>query len=85
MTHDLQKPVRLETSNRKTLEPADTTFASKEGRNPDEIWVKFWLEANDLAGPLMLQINDGKLMVKKTSGIPEIENTQFSNFTSNHW
>ncbi len=85
MTHDLQKPAHLELANSKQLESADTTLASKEGRNPDEIWLKFWLEKDDLAGPLVLQLNDGKLSVKATDGIPDLENARNRNFTSNHW
>ena len=85
MTHDLQKPVRLETAAGAKHEPADTTFAGTEGRGTTEIWFKFWLEPADLAGPLTLDLNDGKLLIKTGNTVPELATSTYQNFTTNHW
>ncbi len=85
MTHDLQKPVRLEAAAGKMLEPADTTFVGTEGRGTTEIWFKFWLESTDLAGPLTLHLNGGELLVKSRSGVPRLGTSTYRNFTTNHW
>jgi len=80
-THDLAKPVFLMTSQGRKLEPADTTFASSDGNDSREIWLKFWLDSNDIAGPLELHINGGKLLLKTQSEIP----TKSNFHTSNRW
>lgn len=85
MSHDLQKPVYLESAAGKKFEPADTTFASIEGQPPTEIWVKFWLEASDLAGPLELHLNDAKLLVKSSKEAPQLESSTHRNFTTTRW
>ncbi len=79
--HDLSKPVFLMTSQGRRLEPADTTFASIDGEQSREIWLKFWLDSNDIAGPLNLHINGGSLRLKTSSGIPSKSKYQ----TSNRW
>lgn len=84
-THDLQKPVTLATASGKILEPADTTFAGSDPLVPSDIWLKFWLESADATGPLKLRINDGELMVKSGSGIPELDGETFRNFTTEQW
>ncbi len=85
MTHDLQKPVFLQTAAGTKLEPADTTFGGNDGQSAAEIWLKFWLEPADLAGPLALHLNDGKLLVKANQGIPELGTSTYRNFTTNQW
>ena len=85
MTHDLQKPVRLITSAGRKLEPADTTFSSINGQATSEIWLKFWLDSTDLTHTLDLQINDGKLNVKASNGVPHLVNSTSKNFTTNQW
>jgi hypothetical protein len=85
MTHDLQKPVVLETAAGKRLEPADTIFATDEDRRSNEIWFKFWLESPDLTGDLVLHLNDGKLQVKSGNGVPPLESSASRNYTSNRW
>jgi len=84
MAHDLQKPVWLETVGGKH-EPADSTFGSISGREPSDLWFKFWLEPADLGGDLVLHMNDGKLVVRSGSGAPDIRNTEYRNFTTTHW
>lgn len=84
-THDLQKPVLLETAAGNKLEPADTTFGGIEGREPNEIWFRFWVEPKDLAGPVHLVLNDGRLSVKSNHSIPDLGNSTYRNFTSNRW
>ncbi len=83
--HDLQKPVYLETAPGKRFEPADTTFGGRTGQPPAEIWLKFWVEAGDLAHPLNLHLNDGNLVVKATQGTPHLGAASYRNFTTNHW
>lgn len=85
MTHDMQKSVRLETAAGTKHEPADTTFAGKDGQRTTEIWFKFWLEPADLAGPLTLDLNDGKLLIKASNGAPQLGNSTYKNFTTNQW
>ncbi len=80
-SHDLSKPVFLLTAQGRKLEPADTTFAGADGKDPQEIWLKFWLDSKDIAGPLELHINGGKLLVKTQSGIP----TKSVFHTTNRW
>ncbi len=79
--HDLQKPVFLTTASGSRLEPADTTFGSKDGVGTTDIWLKFWLESKDLAGPVTLHLNDGDLSIKKGSRIP----TKSRHFVTNQW
>lgn len=85
MAHDLQKPVYLTTAAGVKHEPADTAFAGVERQSPTDIWFKFWLEAADLAGPLVLHLNDGTLSVKSTQGIPALQSTASKNFTTHSW
>lgn len=84
-THDLQQPVRLETSRGTLLEPADTTLVGSDTQAITEIWFKFWLEAADLDGPLTLQLNRGKLAVKSERGVPDLGSPAYRNFTTQHW
>lgn len=85
MTHDLEKPVYLETASHARLEPADTTFGGEEGKGTTEIWLKFWLEPSQLEGPLTLRLNDARLVVKAGNGIPDLGSSPYRNFTTNHW
>lgn len=85
MTHEMQKPARLETADGSMHEPADTTFAGTTGQPITEIWLKFWLEPANLDGPLVLHLNDGKLVVKANKGVPVIGESDSYNFTSNRW
>ena len=79
--HDLQKPVFLETSTGSKLEPADTTFGGSEGTGTTDIWLKFWLESKDIAGPLTLHLNDGKLSIKANDGVP----SETKYYVTTHW
>lgn len=85
MTHDLQKPVYLESADGKKFEPADSTFASIDGQPPSEIWFKFWLEASDLTGLMELHLNDGKLLVRSGKEAPRQEKSAPRNFTTTRW
>jgi hypothetical protein len=84
-THDLQQPVRLETSRGTRLEPADTTLVGDDTQAVSEIWLKFWLEAADLQGPLTLHLNGGKLAVKSGNGLPNLGTSSYRNFTTQNW
>ena len=81
----MQKPTRLETANGAMHEPADTTSAGTTEQPITEIWLKFWLEPADLTGPLVLHINDGKLIVKAGNSVPNLGASNSYNFTTNHW
>lgn len=80
-SHDLSKPVFLMTSQGRKLEPADSTFASLDGKTTREIWFKFWLDSNDIVGPLVLHLNGGKLQLKTKSSIPG----KSKYYSSNRW
>jgi hypothetical protein len=84
-SYDLQKPVVMETGAGNKLKPADVTVGSIDGKEPDEIWFKFWLEQNDLAGPLTLRINEGSLIVRSGSGSPDLGGSGYRNFTTIRW
>ena len=83
--HDLAKPVRLKSAAGGSWEPSDTTLGGPDAANPEELWYKFWIDEQDIAGILDLQINDGVLHVKTTTGVPSIPSTEFHNFTSSRW
>ncbi len=85
MSHDMKKPVVLESADQGRWGPADTTVAGSDLENPEEIWFKFWLDREKLAGPLTLRLNDGSLSIKSRNGIPEIENGRHRNFTTHRW
>jgi hypothetical protein len=83
--HDLQQKVVLETSQGRNLEPADSTLRSGDLPQVSDLWFKFWLESNDLEGPLKLRINDGTLIIKSRSGKPSLDHTEHQTYTSNQW
>jgi hypothetical protein len=85
MSHDLQKPVYLQTATGTKLQPADTTLAGEDGKTTTEIWFKFWLDSSQIEGPLNLHLNDGQLSIKRTSRAPELGTSDFRNFTTNQW
>jgi hypothetical protein len=83
--HDLEKPVVLETADGRRFGPADTTMSGENSQDPRDLWFRFWLDREALAGPLTLHVNNGNLAVKSTAGIPEIEDGRFRNFTTHRW
>ena len=83
--HDLMKPVRLVTAAGREIEPADTTLAGAVGQEPRELWFKFWLESEDMQGPLELRINGGSLVVKAGSGMPNLGASRLEYFVTNRW
>ncbi len=85
MAHDLEKPVALETGDGRRFGPADTTFGGKDLKHPEDIWFRFWLDHEVLAGPLTLHVNDGSLVIKSNTGFPEIEDGRYRNFTTHCW
>ena len=85
LTHDLQKPVFLQTASGTKLQPADTTLAGTDGKTTSEIWFKFWLDSTQIAGPLDLHLNDAKLSIKRSNLPPKLGNSEFRNFTTNQW
>jgi hypothetical protein len=84
-THDLAKPVFLRTGDGKKLEPADTTLVGSDQQRTSEIWLKFWLENSDMRGSLTLHINDGSLVIKAASGLPDLGSSGLEYFVTNQW
>ncbi len=85
VNHDLQKLVFLEVKNGIKLEPADTTFAGNDMATSREIWFRFWLENDQISSPLILHVNDGKLLVKATNNAVNLAEGEARNFTNNSW
>ena len=83
--HDLFKPVRLLTTDGTEHEPADTTFSGSPEKGFTDIWLKFWLVEADLKGQLSLLINDGKLQVKTSEGLPSTDDDGKAVFKSADW
>jgi hypothetical protein len=83
--HDLMKPVRLITATGRELEPADTTLSGEADGGTSDLWFKFWLESADMKGPLKLTVNDGSLVIRSGSGIPELGSSNLKYFTTSHW
>lgn len=83
--HDLMKPVRLVTAAGRELEPADTTLAGDGKSGTTDLWLKFWLEKEDMEGGLSLRINDGTLVIKKNDGIPRLGGNHIGVFPSSRW
>lgn len=83
--HDLMKPVLLRTASGRQIEPADTTMVGDEGKPMRELWIKFWLEQQDLDGGLELQINDGRLSVRSSRGLPLLGEDGSRYFVTHDW
>lgn len=85
--HDLMKPVWLEISGgpEERHEPADTTLGGREGEGTTEIWFRFWIEEKELAHPLVLYVNDGALVLKANSGVPNLGTAGTKHFVTNRW
>ncbi len=83
--HDLEKPVRLLTAGGRELEPADTTLSGSAEMPVSELWLRFWLEEQDLEGNLDLRLNDGKLAIRRGNGLPRLGNSGRRYFTSSRW
>jgi hypothetical protein len=85
-SHDPMKPVALLLGESgKELEPADTTLAGTVDTGTSEIWLKFWLDADDLDEPLRLRVNDGFLTVKSNAGVPQLGPSKSEFFPTEHW
>lgn len=82
---DLSKPLLLiladgrekkpDTLTREGAPGMTMTAESSELPQVDAISLKFWLEENEIAGPLRLRINDGSLIVRDGREIPKLENS----------
>lgn len=82
--HDLTKPVRLVTAAGREVEPADTTMEGNPEEGVSGLGFRFWLEDEDLDGPLGLRLNDGILKVRSGSGQPRIKDG-IRYFTTSRW
>jgi hypothetical protein len=83
--HDWGRPVRLVLRDGRELEPADTRMTGDAGRGLTGLWLKFWLEADDLQGPLRLRLNEGTLAVKSRDGAPPLGLSGRKVFTTSRW
>lgn len=83
--HDLEKPVRLVLANGNELEPADTTLEGSAMQSIEAITFRFWLEREQIAGPLTLRMNDGTLTIRKRAGIPKLVSEDFRFFQTSNW
>jgi hypothetical protein len=80
---DPTKPVKIETADGREIPSADLHFAPETGNGG--LRFKFWLESQDISGPLALRINDGKLLLKSRDGKPELRSAGKRRFTTSNW
>lgn len=85
MKHDLEIPVRLMTAAGREITPADTTLEGDNTKSIRSIWLKFWLENEDLTGPLKLSINEGVLTVRSGSGMPKLHSDGSRYYVTHKW
>ena len=85
VTHDLEQQVTLITAAGERIEPADTTLEGDEAQAVRRIWLKFWLEKEQLEGPLDLEINEGQLSVRSREGLPKLRKDGNRYFVTHRW
>jgi hypothetical protein len=83
--HDMLKPVRLILADGTEHEPADTRFTGAPGKGFTDIWFKFWLESDDLAGKIDLRMNGGTLRVKANEGTSAMDKKGVAVLRSADW
>jgi len=83
--HSLERLVHLVTNDGIEQDPADTTFAGTPEEGFTDIWYKFWLEQADLEGELVLKINEGELIIKKSQARPLLGDGDERVFKSSDW
>ncbi len=84
--YDLMKPARLICAGGRELEPADTTLGGdREQGVTTDLWFRFWLEGEEIEGPLRLRINEGELVVKGNEGVPRLGASGSEVFVTNRW
>lgn len=81
---DFMKPLQLVTADGRTHAIAELDREGSE-RAIDTIVLRFWLEEKDFAGPLSLQINDGKLSIRSGDTLPRMADGAFRVFNSTRW
>jgi hypothetical protein len=69
----------LLTAGGKSLRPTDA------GPGGEGALLRFWLDSTDLAGPLRLGVGNGRLVVKSTSGVPEMADGATLVFRNHRW
>jgi hypothetical protein len=84
-THDLMKPVRLVTATGREIQPAETTLGGDDEGGTTDLWFKFWLEPGEIDGPLTLRLNDGALVIKSSSGEPDLGPSGAEYFVTHRW
>ncbi len=83
--HDLRTPILLVTNSGKSISPAKTTFEGTPDTRISAMWLKFWLEKNDLDGPLTLRLNGGTLRVRTEAGFPQLGKPNERVFSTCNW
>ena len=83
--YDLEKQVSLVNSAGDRIEPADTTLEGDNAQAIRQIWLKFWLDKEQLKGPLDLEINEGRLKVRSGSGLPKLRSDGNRYFVTHAW
>ncbi len=81
----LSKPLRLRLADGCHLAPADLKVVNNDAGQIRELWLKFWLERADLQGTLDLDIGDGRLRIKSTAGIPDLDHRQTRDHATHRW
>lgn len=81
---DFMKPLQLVTADGRTHAIAELDREGSE-RAIDTIVLRFWLEEKDFAGPLSLQVNDGKLSIRSGDTSPRMADGAFRVFNSTRW
>ncbi len=82
---DVSRPVRLVVRREGDLQPADTRLEGSPESGFREAWFKFWLESDEVSGPLKLGLPDGSLSVKSTGKDPAIKHGKTRHFTTHRW
>jgi hypothetical protein len=83
--HDLKKPVRLILEDGRELEHADITLEGSAAQDIEAISFRFWLDSKDVIGPLNLKMNDGSLLIRKKSTLPQLNPRDFRFHQNTNW
>lgn len=83
--NDFNPNVCLVTVDGREVESVDVTKQGRKGQPMSDVWFKFWLEQEDLAGSLDLQINEGSLKIRVGEGMPNLGGSGERYFVTNRW
>ncbi|MFC7336976.1 hypothetical protein ACFQY0_07285 [Haloferula chungangensis] len=83
--HDLEKPVRLVLADGRELEPADTKLEGSALQSIEGVSFRFWLDSENVMGPLRLKLNDGTLLIRQKPEPPQLAPDDVQFHQSNNW